>query len=357
MWANDDDVNEKGEPVRLYQPIPYRARLTRGFENLTISRIGGPFSPFCSDNGLSWRQRLVCSKCQDPLFLLAQLHVPLQHGQDPSQALHRTIQVLGCNRASCFLSLFDDSDNKLNLGGGGVVVCRRFHVQLPSVAASEVFVAAAAAAATSETESTVPHAWDAGDSTATDESAWGTSNSLQPVRQDDWGVDDDDANTDMQGIESMVAEMEMKSEETATKKRLPTKQHKVAVSKETDHCFPCFEIHSLQEPARRKTDMVDEDDEDGDDDVGISSSSDDKIQQMLARYMAEEEDEEILSAIRGGGGGASNAGGGGGGKKRRERDERLAPEDRALFAFTDRIKRAPRQVIRYARGGTPMWSV
>jgi hypothetical protein len=65
--------------------------------------------------------------------------------------------------------------------------------------------------------------------------------------------------------------------------------------------------------------------------------------------MEEEDDQEILMALGGG-----SAGGGGVG---REKDERLSAENRALLTFTDRIKRAPRQVVRYAKGGEPMWSV
>ena len=67
---------------------------------------------------------------------------------------------------------------------------------------------------------------------------------------------------------------------------------------------------------------------------------------MLARYMAEEDDPEILQALKG-----VSVGGGG------EEDERLSVEDRVLLGFQDRLKRAPRQVVRYARGGIPLWSI
>ena len=72
-----------------------------------------------------------------------------------------------------------------------------------------------------------------------------------------------------------------------------------------------------------------------------------------------EEDEEILSALNGGHL-ASNkdlshvAGKGSSGG---ERYERLSPEERAFLAFSNRLKRAPRQVVRYAYGGFPLWSV
>jgi pre-rRNA-processing protein TSR4 len=62
--------------------------------------------------------------------------------------------------------------------------------------------------------------------------------------------------------------------------------------------------------------------------------------------MAEEDDVEILSAIRG------SLGGGG-----TEKDEKLAEDDRVMLMYTDRVKRAPRQVLRYAKEGTPIWSI
>jgi hypothetical protein len=156
--------------------------------------------------------------------------------------------------------------------------------------------------------------------------------------ENDWGIDENEAN--LEDVEAMVAAMEM---DGSTKARQLKPKHSKKPP-ETSNAFPCFEIHSLQEPAVRRGDDMD------DDDVGMMGGSDDKIQQMLARYMAEEEDEEILAAIRG-------SGGSGGGSGRGEKDERLPPEDRAMLAFTDRVKRAPRQVVRYAKGGIPLWSM
>ena len=47
----------------------------------------------------------------------------------------------------------------------------------------------------------------------------------------------------------------------------------------------------------------------------------------------------------------------GGGNGATEEDERLSEEDRILRGFQDRQRRAPRQVIRYASGGEPLWSI
>ena len=68
----------------------------------------------------------------------------------------------------------------------------------------------------------------------------------------------------------------------------------------------------------------------------------------------------FLSACGTGGDGGtlvSGAGGNGSGGKSRQRDERLTITDRALRAFTERLQRAPRQVVRHAPGGTPLWSL
>ena len=40
-----------------------------------------------------------------------------------------------------------------------------------------------------------------------------------------------------------------------------------------------------------------------------------------------------------------------------ERDERLSIMDRALFTYTDRLKRMPRQVLRHGCGTIPLWSM
>jgi hypothetical protein len=119
-------------------------------------------------------------------------------------------------------------------------------------------------------------------------------------------------------------------------------------SSTSDDSFRCFELHPLREPLARRMEGTDEDD------VGLSASGadNDKIQRMLARYMAEEEDEGILAALRG-----SATVDGGGTSHGKERDERLSAEDRALLSYTDRLKRSPRQVIRYAYGGVPLWSM
>jgi hypothetical protein len=107
-------------------------------------------------------------------------------------------------------------------------------------------------------------------------------------------------------------------------------------------------------PAPRKS-RVDDVEDDDNDDVYVDSNNIDstKVNQMLSRYLEMEDDEEILSALRGDGIINSPGKGGGGG----ERYERLPPEERAFMAFSKRLKRAPKQVVRYAYGGIPLWSM
>jgi hypothetical protein len=153
-------------------------------------------------------------------------------------------------------------------------------------------------------------------------------------------------------MEKLLQAMEMNGLKRARVK--PKKIKNVVETTTESHTgFPCYEIYAVQEPPSAvKKDEIMHDDED---DVGMlaSGTSDTKIQQMLAKYMAEEEDEGILAALRGEVGNSSSGGRG----RTAEEDERLAPEDHALLTFTDRIKRAPRQIARYAVGGIPLWSV
>jgi pre-rRNA-processing protein TSR4 len=156
----------------------------------------------------------------------------------------------------------------------------------------------------------------------------------------DWAMDVD-ADSNMQDLESKLAAMEtVKVQPKKTTAPAPPKK-----SKSKSGSFPCYELSALQEPRSVRKEGLDEDD------VGFSGS-DAKIQAMLARYMAEEEDDFILAALKG-----SASGGEGGGDGRGERDERLSPADRALLTYSDRLKRSPRQVARYALGGTPLWSM
>ena len=201
------------------------------------------------------------------------------------------------------------------------------------------------------------------------------------MQDNDWTVDDDDmqGDTDMDALEAKLASMESasanKASESKKKSSNPKAEMKTAAvkggenstttttttttdaSSGTASAFPsstfaCFELHSMQEPPARRA-VMDEDD------VGIcaSGASNDKIQQMLARYMDEEEDEDILSMLRNERGRGSGSDNSASNANIAESDPGVSPQDRALLRFTDRLQRSPRQVLRYAYNGQPMWSV
>jgi pre-rRNA-processing protein TSR4 len=305
MWSGGDDYNEKGGAVRLYQPILYGRKASQ--DDLTCSFIGG-----CKPSSES----SACASCKEPLQLLVQLFDPKSPSGRP---LDRALQVFACNRADCINSLF--SDGKL-ANGSGVIICRRFMVTSDSGANQAPKI---------EPE-LPPSSWV--DETAGDNNEWAVEES------DDGAID---------ALEAKLAAME------TAKPSIPSKTTSFATSSvkkdETTpniKSFPCYLLHSLQEPAAIRSAGMDEDD------VGISGT-DDKIQKMLARYMAEEEDVDLLAALRDSSGGGTGFGGGSEG--RGEKDERLSAADRALLTYLDRLKRSPRQVLRYAYGGAPLWSM
>jgi pre-rRNA-processing protein TSR4 len=311
MWAGGDDLHEDdGRPVRIYQPILYGGSRKPSLDDAACTCVGGPPS-------LS----LCCRSCGDELYPLVQLY---------TSQLNRTLQVWACNRLACYRSIFyhdgSNSRNVLCYGGDGVVVCRR----LPAIRKETRNAPLPAVAPPPQSSRTTVNEWAMGDH---------DQNDIATV----------DIDQEMNELESKLAAMETKKGDIAAK---PLKEASVseAVPAPKSRGLPMFELHSLPEPlAPRST--VDEDD------VGMASTGrgadDRKIQQMLAQYMAMEDDEEILAALRGTATGAHVAGGRSGG----ERDERLSASDRALWTFTDRIKRAPRQVVRYAYGGVPLWSM
>jgi len=391
MWAGDDDLNEDGKPVRLYQPIPYGRKPAMG--NLTCSFVGGvagsgsPRSSSSSDDDDDDDDAPPtipsCASCSTPLHSLVQLHVP---------ETNRTLQVFACNRLACVQGLFspptaadstrttsstngttssstpgdgdkDSSRDMLCYGGGGVVVCRR----LAAVVEDE------------KSSSSVSHLPSSTTATTIDEKPRASTSDWVVEEEDDtkkstvdnsneWAVaeDGDDvgavaagtSNGAMDDLESKLAAMETKTKKLANPKtqKVSTatdekKQTPASLSSSSSH-FPCLELYSIQEPPalRRAVDQ---------DDVGMMGSGggrgtdDRKIQQMLAKYMQEEEDQDLLAVLRGSGvdgGGGKGVGGG-------ERDERLSATDRALLTFSDRLKRSPRQVLRYAHGGAPLWSM
>lgn len=316
MWSNGEDFNSEGKQVRLYQPILYGRKVEQ--HSLTASFVGGK----------SEHVTTICSGCQRPQYLIAQLFapsVPIGSSNKAVEQIDRTFQVFACNRSECIRSLFtsnEESQNKLCYGGKGVITCIRLD-------SSKIHLSK------TETPTEVIHS----------ASNW-ECNDVEKSTNNDWDAED----SDLGDLADKLAELESGKMKMKQPER---EQNNVAIHEKESNSpknevFPCYELHSLHEPPSTRNKNVEMDM----DDVGITGS-DDKIQKLLEKYMAEEEDEDILQALRGSVNGGSSTQRG----RRGERDERLSAEDRILLTFTDRLKRCPKQVLRYAYGGEPLWSM
>lgn len=329
MWTNGDDFNDEGDRVRLYQPIAYSSGRSLSQDDPTVSYVGGSTTAVST---------AYCATCHASMEKLVQLHIPSRQ---------TTYHVLGCNQAKCVNGLFNgDSNSKFSMGGGGVFYGQRMEAKEETKAAAPVPTVIVSA------PTPAPH-------------------KEKEEETNDWMVDSDDDDDDAD-LEQQVAAVELKQKKSTTNDSSTNHKSRPSQKKKSNHnnnnkstkaassssfSWPCFELHSVLEPPGKPKQSIGEDDDDDEEDrIGSggtnSSTSDAKIQQLLAKYMAEEEDEDILAALRG-----TSAGGGGGGGKSREKDERLKASDRALLTFTDRIKRSPRQVLRYAPNGIPLWSM
>lgn len=306
MWNNDDDVNDSGQPVELYLPVRVPPRKT----NIAPqeSHIGG--LPYFYESFVP-----CCDLCGDKMFLLAQLKLGF------SKEMERYLCTFSCVKEECFGQIsYDKGFASSSSGLKGVVKCIEKRVPIASNEKSKPPV------------------------TGNNKSSWYDDDDTKNDDDDDWGMGGDD-NID---LENAVAAMEGKLDNGGAIIMTPSKnsavKSKTLSSEEAlEKAFGCYLLKQKPEPAGSKSFLEDEDD------VGLSEG-DEKIRNMLARYMAEEEDEDILAAL-----GGTSLGGGGGNNG--EEDERLSEEDRVLRTFQDRQKRASRQVIRYANGGKPLWSI
>ncbi|KAL3781744.1 hypothetical protein HJC23_004843 [Cyclotella cryptica] len=365
MWCDGRDMNDSGERILLLQPSSGGKQTRKKTMNSPSSSHIGGFPYFYEDDPLRSRHSLntVCTTCGQPMHLLLQLNAPVDD-------LDRTLYVLGCNRPSCHMSRGTEAnDCKFRLDfGQSPIRCFRSQRPRPSGARDSVKAAAPIADAAPQSKNLEINDWGENDD-------WSTSGSGDG--DDDWGIGEHAANkaTDvsMDDLEAMISKCEMQST-IASNHRTSNSQNNVqsttardnAANKHDHESAPSFRHCNLEmfdEPsAPRKGDsekIMDGDEEDDDEDFGYDNIDSSKINQMLSKYLATEEDEEILSALKGKPV-ASNEGlsrtvgkGSAGG----ERYERISPEERAFLAFSNRLKRAPRQVVRYAYGGLPLWSV
>jgi len=328
MWKNGADVNDYDESVRLYEPIQYNYK---GKCCPTTSWIGGsPAAPS------EQKKPIICSLCDKPVPLLLQLHIPTigsssVGSSNPLQFFkNRTQFVYSCNDSSCWRQLFSSPNNKkFSEGGGGVVFCRRWEEEEEVESTKTTTITAdhnqepLLPPPSEETLEASPWA-DAGDDADEDDN--------------DWNIKDEE-NTD--DVEALLQKLEVNGPKgIGEKKKRKKKNNKIKNESDDESRFACYEICAKREPGG----LINVEEEDT---IGLEKRSDAKIQAMLARYMEDEDDPEILSALRGDSGGGNIA----------ETEEQLPEEDRAFLSFNDRLKRSPRQIVRYAKEGTPLWSL
>ena len=298
MWNSDDEINEYGEPIHLY--VAAKGPPRKANRDTIESHIGG----------LAYQlDAPQCGVCQDTQKLLVQLRLPNLLAEDGGK-VDRMLYVFGCSRATCF--------EKLKFSEGfafvesGIMTCQV--IEMPVVTLQQKSIPAPPA-----------------------KSSWYADDNKEEDDDNDWGGDA----SGMESLEQAMSAMESKLKSGALPKKPTKSDWKPAAKPDSsgENMFPCFLLTKQLEPP--SSNPVFEAD-----DVGLSTD-DDKIRNMLARYMAEEEDENILAALRG-----TDMGGDIG-----EEDERLTEESRLFRGFQDRLHRVPRQVVRYARGGTPLWSI
>mmetsp|Transcript_12075 Transcript_12075/g.13491 ORF Transcript_12075/g.13491 Transcript_12075/m.13491 type:complete len:465 (-) Transcript_12075:2282-3676(-) len=328
MWNYDEDLNGNEELVVLYMPVQAPPRKTN--TSPLDSHIGGQS---CFEESFTSN----CDVCNCQMILLAQLR--FQHEKSTADTFDRYLLVFICPREECFGQLVFDKGFS---SGQGVVKCFEKRIYIDS----------------SEDGN------EQKEKKLTTKSSWYTTSNFSGRNDDDNNNDDDDwgmedCDNEQVNLENAVAAMESNLDQDGalmanTKEGITPKPNDYTsnyTSKSSSEAlmnsFGCYLLKMQNEPKSVRPMFED------DDDVGLSES-DDKIRNMLARYMAEEEDEDILAALRG-----SNScdSGGGGGNDATEEDERLSEEDRILRSFQDRQRRAPRQVIRYASKGKPLWSI
>ena len=288
-----------------------------------------------------------------------------------------------------------DNEKSFHLGGEGILCCVR----------SQWYQANKRSDDNDITTMEVPQEKIASSSTA--DKGWGDDD-MENESLGGWGDGDDDndwldtdetsnedripssSSTSMNDLEEMLAAMEAttstansttdktKSSSSKKKKKAMTDVYKyenedksnIACTSadyktpQNSPSFPSYQLELYEEPPKvnicrppTNTGGNGDDQYDDDEHVGLASDVDNaRIQKLLSNYLKDEEDEEILDAITGDNisGPTENISNGGGNG---EKFERLNPKDRAFFNFTDRIKRSPNQVIRYAYGGVPIWSM
>ncbi len=412
MWNGGQDLNDSGEAILLLEPPVQTARINDGVSTTTKhaneSFLGGHAIYYANDKHYSTQKlspSTKCEVCNDHMYLLVQLYAPLD-------GLDRTLYVFACNKAGCLQHAFStssvgerggrrndmDGNHRFSLGGYGVVKCLRS--QCLEICSSkdgrgneeEAMITSIIMEKEDMHENNIMNQWDS-EINNDDDFGWGDVISEKTNKKDD-DVQKDNVPS-MDDLEAMLSAMEANELEdidgigvgSLGKKKMMKKKKKNSCKKQqvptttsannsmhdtNSYKFKRYDLEAYDEPpsdAMRnststliiKNDKMENDYDD--DNIGITYRDDVTIQKMLSSYLKEEDDEGVKSVIQKGvmNNNISNHNISGTSRYNNnnngEKDERLSPEDRAFLAFTDRIKRAPYQCVRYAYDGLPMWSM
>ena len=393
-WQGRKETGENGEAVLLFAPTRTSSTNENEHEHgPSSSSIGGlpayfatdeerimqcindEYSGGSKDDASPQSKAPHCQRCRLPMLLVAQVNAPVE-----CQELDRSLYVFGCNRAKCWREATHDAANengkriavanRFLVGGSGVVRCLRSQERSMASTTRDGNAdtnTTNAAATSSDNRKTQPD----------DVSGWGVDGDVgDDASENDWGADDwgessNPSNEDatMDDLEAMLTACEMKEQSAKATKSKGKKNASKTITGDKDGRAQS-QVEGPAILARFALDMYDEpyanqrsaanhesDGDDGDDAIGTAGASDDKIQEMLSRYLKDEEDQDIVQALGGAASSSASSAKTGSSSGGGEKYERLPPEERAFLAFTDRIKRSPEQVLRYAYGGVPMWSV
>ena len=374
MWNGGKDINESGETVLLLDPttntLKKKTNDNEGHQNpSTSSFVGGHAIHFPNDEYYSKLintehtehsgcNSMKCEICSDAMYLLLQIYAPLD-------ALDRTLCVFACNKASCIQKVFTSSGSGkgFSIGGKGVVKCTRSQCYREDNDKDDDRLEGNNENISNEEKNAVPRdkvdigGWGDGD----DGGDWGSTNPWDDESDIDGNENDIDDPT-MDDLEAMLDAMEanpnsikkVKKMKNQTKKAIPVRDP----VQSSLPSFQKFELEVYDEPYG--INVFSDLDVDEDDMIGISQDDDLIVQKMLSSYLQDEDDDGIKAILQKGmksysqsnsSGGRGNPNGNG------EKDERLPAVERAFLLFSDRIKRAPYQVVRYAYDGIPLWSM
>ncbi len=360
MWAGGRDINDLGESVILLEPSSTKPTSScKKKRDPSASFLGGT-PAFFEEADV---KRPICGVCKQETHLILQMNAPFGE-------LDRTMYVFGCNDASCFSKAFDservlssstDDDktgSRFCLGGNGIIHCLRSQTgkQEEKNDADYNEPHTEEEKCTQKKKTSEP-AWDDTMSWGDDEGGgWGDNDN------DDWGTSSenviDETKTSMDDLEAMLAAMETANEEKVQEVKT-TKSSPIAdipntkfEEVDTGPSFPRYDLIIYDEPATQNTLKAEHGEADSDDEDVVHDKSDAKIQNLLSKYLEQEEDTDILRALKGVGNEK-----GGSAEIKGEKYERLPPKDRTFMAFSTRVKRAPKQSVRYAYDGIPFWSM